>query len=48
LVIGEYYLKTLEMEDEARDLNNLETLFDMQKSTYKHLKDCSNELVSLK
>jgi dynein heavy chain len=47
-VIGEYYLKTLEMEEEARDLNNLETLFDMQKSTYKHLKDCSLELVSLK
>jgi dynein heavy chain len=37
-----------EVEDEARELNNLETLFDMQKSTYKQLKDCSNELVSLK
>jgi len=47
-IIGEYYIKTLELEDEARDLNNLETLFDMQKSTYKHLKDCSLELVSLK
>jgi len=28
-VIGEYYLLTLQMEEEARDLNNLETLFDM-------------------
>jgi dynein heavy chain len=29
-------------------LNNLEILFDIQKSTYKQLKDCRNELVSLK
>jgi len=28
VIIGEYYIKTLEMEEEARDLNNLETLFD--------------------
>jgi hypothetical protein len=26
---GEYYQKTLALEDEARTLNNLETLFDM-------------------
>lgn len=47
-IIGDYYVKTLVIEQEAKDLNNLETLFDMQKSTYKHLKDCSSELVSLK
>jgi dynein heavy chain len=29
-------------------LNNLEILFDIQKSTYKQLQDCRNELVSLK
>jgi dynein heavy chain len=29
-------------------LNNLEILFDIQKSSYKQLKDCRNELVSLK
>jgi len=38
--ITEYYLKTGEIEKEAADLNNLETLFDIQKSSYKQLKDC--------
>jgi len=36
------------MEGEAADLNNLETLFDIQKSTYKQLKDCGTELCLLK
>lgn len=36
------------MEDEAKALNNLETLFDLQKSTYKQLRDCKSELQSLK
>jgi len=38
----------LELEEEAEELNNLEILFDIQKSTYKQLKDCRTELVSLK
>ena len=46
--ISNYYFKVQEIEDEAKELNNLETLFDMQKSTYKQLKDCKNELISLK
>lgn len=46
--ISEYYEKTCELEEEAKHLNNLETLFDLQKSSYKHLRDCKNELVSLK
>lgn len=46
--ISEYYLKVADVEREAMELNNLETLFDMQKTQYKQLKDCSNELVSLK
>ena len=46
--IASYYEKTLEIEEEAKDLNNLETLFDLQKSSYKQLKDCKNELLSLK
>lgn len=29
-------------------MNNLEILFDIQKSSYKQLKDCRNELISLK
>lgn len=35
-------------EEEAKTLNNLETLFDMQKSSYKALKDCRNDLQNLK
>lgn len=46
--IAEYYIKTGELNQEASDLNNLETLFDIQKSTYKHLNDCSTELKLLK
>jgi dynein heavy chain len=36
------------LEEEAKTLNNLETLFDMQKSSYKALKDCRNDLQNLK
>ena len=36
------------LEDEAKEYNNLETLFELQKSGYKQLKDCKNELLSLK
>jgi len=38
----------LALEDEAKELNNLETLFDLQKTFYKQLKDCKQELLSLK
>lgn len=46
--ITEFYNETMQMEEEAKDLNNLETLFDLQKSSYKQLKDCKAELMSLK
>jgi hypothetical protein len=46
--ITEFYVKTGEFKKEASDLNNLETLFDIQKSTYKQLNDCSAELCLLK
>jgi len=36
------------MEKIARDLNNLEGLFDLSKTNYKQLKDCRSELGSLK
>ena len=39
---------TLDLEEETKELNNLETLFDLQKSSYKQLKDCKNELANLK
>jgi len=48
LTIADYYGRANELDEEAKDLNNLETLFDIQKSTYKQLKDCRSELVSLK
>lgn len=46
--ISEFYNRTIELEDEARRYNNLETLFEMQKSGYTELKVCKNELKSLK
>ena len=46
--IATYYSRTNELDEEAKDLNNLETLFDIQKSTYRVLKDCRSELMSLK
>lgn len=46
--ISDYYEKTCELEEAARELNDLETLFDMQKSSYKQLKDCKSELCHLK
>ena len=38
----------LSPEEEAKELNNLEGLFDLQRSSYKQLKDCKAELISLK
>ena len=46
--IAEYYEKTDQLEAEAKHLNDQETLFDMQKSTYKQLKECRVELQNLK
>lgn len=46
--ISEYYNKTLAIEEEAKELQVLESLFDLQRTTYKEIKDCKNELVSLK
>jgi dynein heavy chain len=46
--ISEFYEETCKLEDEAKELNNLETLFDLQRSSYKQLKDCKSELISLK
>lgn len=47
-MISDFYLQTCKLEEEARELNNLETLFDLQRSSYKQLKDCKSELISLK
>jgi dynein heavy chain len=47
-MIDDFYEQTGKLDAEARELNNLETLFDLQRSSYKQLKDCKSELVSLK
>jgi len=46
--ITHFYIETCKLENEAKELNNLETLFDLQRSSYKQLKDCKSELISLK
>jgi hypothetical protein len=46
--IMEYYLKNKEFEKEANELNNLETLFDIEPIKYKALSDCTKELGQLK
>ena len=43
-----FYDETCKMEKIAKDLNNLEGLFDLTKTNYKQLKDCRSELNSLK
>lgn len=48
LVIMEYYQKTLVLESEAANINDLETLFDIEPIKYKQLTDCRNELKNLK
>lgn len=46
--IDEYYEKTIAFEREAAELNNLETLFDIEPIKYKALADCKYELQNLK
>lgn len=46
--IGEYYVKNCEMEQQAKELQTLEQLFELQRTKQKELNDCKNELVQLK
>jgi dynein heavy chain len=46
--IMEYYAKTKEYEKEAANINDLQTLFDIEPDKYKALSDCRSELKSLK
>jgi len=46
--IGEYFDKTCQMEEEAKELQTLEQLFELQRTKQKELVDCKNELVQLK
>ncbi|KAL8434816.1 hypothetical protein ACSSS7_002953 [Eimeria intestinalis] len=46
--IDSFYQKCLQMEQAARELNNLETLFDMAKSVHKELRDSKEDLKTLK
>ena len=47
-MIGEYFDKTCQMEEEAKELQTLEQLFELQRTKQKELVDCKNELVQLK
>lgn len=47
-LIDAFYEKRLKMEQAARGLNNLETLFDMAKSVHKELRDSKEDLKTLK
>ena len=46
--ITEFYEQLLIFEGRAKEYNNQQTLFELQKSGYKQLKDCRHELVNLK
>ncbi|XP_026191394.1 dynein beta chain, ciliary [Cyclospora cayetanensis] len=46
--IDSFYGRCLGIEQVAKELNNLETLFDMAKSVYKELKDSKEDLRTLK
>jgi dynein heavy chain len=46
--ISEYYAKTCEMEEEAKQLQVLEQLFELQRTKQKELGDCKSELGHLK
>jgi dynein heavy chain len=46
--ISEFYTKLKNIEFERDQLANQETLFDLERSIYKELKECSVELVNLK
>ena len=46
--ISHFFEQTVMLDDEAKKYNNLETLFELQKSGYNQLKDFRNELKSLK
>jgi len=46
--ISEYYRKTCEMEEKAKQLQVLEQLFELQRTKQKELNECKNELVQLK
>jgi dynein heavy chain len=46
--LNEYYEKTMAIKTRSEEFNELEMLFDMQMSNYRALKECVEDLVSLK
>jgi hypothetical protein len=44
LKISEYYVKLKEIEKKRDHMQNEETLFDLERSFYKELRDCYKEL----
>lgn len=47
-VIDNFFNKTCTIENEAYEYNKLERLFELQRSNYKQLKECLNDLKNLK
>lgn len=46
--ISSYYDRLKEIEKERDELANKETLFDLDRSIYKELKECNVDLINLK
>jgi len=48
VTVSQYFDKTCQMENEAKELQVLESLFELQRTNQKELKDCRSELVHVK
>ena len=48
VVINEYYAKLMKIEAERNEYNNLEKLFELEKTNYKQLRECNSDLKFLK
>ena len=48
VTINDYYSKLLKMEAERNEFNNLEKLFELEKTNYKQLRECGSDSKFLK
>ena len=47
-IIDDLHQKIVNKDEEAKEYNNMEGLFELEKTNYKHLKECWVELSNLK
>jgi len=47
-ILTDYYNRLIKIEAEAKDYENLETLFELEQTSYKQLKDCRIDLKNVK